>query len=669
MQSSMTPISTPSPEAMYKKYTDLSTLHDPRVDAVLKRAAMGGDPNYPQVYAIMAIQARTAAKGQAQQMQGAQGAQGPQASVAEKVIAKAEPEAGLSSLPISSDTFHAAGGGMVSFAGGGDMSGRGDMHDSQEHRRLVKKAAEAKAKAKAIAEWSASQTGYRFPSEYVSPAGDGISSPEMNAMIDEARRRQNPQAPEAFSPEQIQALGQTQGVDPNAEAVARTRSMYNVAPPVSEGATAPREVPPEMAAMMDRARAAQNPTRPTAFSPEQQQGIAGAYNRQGAPATSSTAPTAFSSAQQQAIADFYSKQGKQGGLDTLPTATTSAAPTPTVTTPNASDNKGFPPLSPEEKKRIRALSGPKEETAANASDNKGFPPLSPEEKKRIRALSGPKEETAATAPAKKDLGLGGLSKDNKQEVAPTYESMLADIQKSNPDKDIFSEFTNKIKQRMDADKDSDDKFKYGLLPILVGAEMMAGTSQFAMVNIGNALKTGAAAQIQEIQRKDKLSREDNRDLTDLRKFQATMDKGDRDTAFKMFDNHLGRLSEEKRAKLVSDTAILVGQGHDATQRAIFSIDRPENAAQKTAADYLTSREGIRDAQLAALPPIPGDEKRNAQIAAAIERRREARERSRAPSTAPSTAPSKNTYSDKDIAYTAKMRNMTEAEVRRQLGIQ
>lgn len=233
MQSSMTPISTPSPESMFKKYTDPSTIHDPRVDAVLKRAALGGDPNYPQIYAIMAIQARTAAKGQAQQMQQAQGAQGPQPTVAENVIAQAEPEAGLSSLPISSDTFHAAGGGMVSFAGGGDMSGRGDMHDSKEHKRLVKKAAEAKARA--LAEWGASQTGYNFPSEYVSPAGDGISSPEMNAMIDDASRRQNPTAPDAFSPEQMQALGQSQGVDPNAEAVARTRSMYNVAPPVSEG--------------------------------------------------------------------------------------------------------------------------------------------------------------------------------------------------------------------------------------------------------------------------------------------------------------------------------------------------------------------------------------------------------------------------------------------------
>ena len=128
MQSSMTPISTPSPEAMYKKYTDLSTLHDPRVDAVLKRAAMGGDPNYPQVYAIMAIQARTAAKGQAQQMQQAQGAQGPQPTVAENVIAKAEPveqrlTQGMGSLPVDESTFHAAGGGMVSFADRGLVEG------------------------------------------------------------------------------------------------------------------------------------------------------------------------------------------------------------------------------------------------------------------------------------------------------------------------------------------------------------------------------------------------------------------------------------------------------------------------------------------------------------------------------------------------------------------
>lgn len=117
MYSSMTPISTPSPEAMFKKYTDPSTMHDPRVDEVLKRAALGGDPNYPQIYAIMAIQARTAAKGQSKQ---AQGPQGPQPTVAQNVMAQAAPqpmEQGVASLPVDPNTFHAAGGGMVSFSG------------------------------------------------------------------------------------------------------------------------------------------------------------------------------------------------------------------------------------------------------------------------------------------------------------------------------------------------------------------------------------------------------------------------------------------------------------------------------------------------------------------------------------------------------------------------
>ena len=122
MYSPMTPISTPSPESMFKKYTDPSTIHDPRVDEVLKRAALGGDPNYPQIYAIMAIQARTAAKAQANTPQGPQG---PQPTVAQNVIAQAAPpmEQGVASLPVDPNTFHAAGGGMVSFADRGLVEG------------------------------------------------------------------------------------------------------------------------------------------------------------------------------------------------------------------------------------------------------------------------------------------------------------------------------------------------------------------------------------------------------------------------------------------------------------------------------------------------------------------------------------------------------------------
>lgn len=125
MYSPMTPISTPSPESMFKKYTDPSTIHDPRVDEVLKRAALGGDPNYPQIYAIMAIQARTAAKAQANTPQGPQG---PQPTVAQNVIAKAAPveqrlTQGMGSLPVDESTFHAAGGGMVSFADRGLVEG------------------------------------------------------------------------------------------------------------------------------------------------------------------------------------------------------------------------------------------------------------------------------------------------------------------------------------------------------------------------------------------------------------------------------------------------------------------------------------------------------------------------------------------------------------------
>jgi hypothetical protein len=66
-----------------------------------------------------------------------------------------------------------------------------------------------------------------------------------------------------------------------------------------------------------------------------------------------------------------------------------------------------------------------------------------------------------------------------------------------------------------------------------------------------------------------------------------------------------------------------------------------------------------------MPLEKGNAMKNAQVTAAIGRQQEARERSRAPSTAPSKA----NYSAADIAYTAKIRGITEAQVRQQLGIQ
>ena len=633
--SNMTPISTPSPEEMYKRYTSIDTLNDPRIDEVLKHAMTGGNPNFPGIYATMALDARNNNRAQAkfQQAQQQTQQQGRQPTIAENIINRAPVEQrltqGMGSLPVDESTFHAAGGGMVAFS-------RGDIvEESKEQKHLKDKAAKAKRDAGI----------YR----------DGISSQEMRDMEERARAEQNYEAPRPFT-------------------TAEQRAITGYKPPVSPAGDGISS--PEMNAMIDDASRRQNPTPP---APVSQEGIEGfmSYGQQQNEAANRARFDSPIPAHQSTDPRWKGINEARAGLDTL------NAPTPTPTPVTGQDRviggkqhyldslkNAIKPVRPGMEGIEQARAGLDALNAPTPSGKK--PAITMDEYNRLAAEGLENRKPAKktdTPPAKKDLGLGGLSKDNKQEVAPTYESMLAGIQKSNPDRDISSEFANKIKQRMDADKDSDHKFKWGLLPLIVGAEMMSGESQFAAVNIGNALKTGAAAQIQEIQRKEKMSREDNRDLMDLRKFQATMDKGDRDTAYRMYDNYLGRLSEEKRAKLVSDTAILVGQGHDATQRAIFSIDRPENAAQKTAADYLTSTQGIRDDQIAALPQRPGETTHNAQVMAAAGRLQAARERSRAPSTAPSTAPSKNTYSDKDIAFTAKTRGMTEAEVRRQLGIQ
>jgi hypothetical protein len=465
-------------------------MHDPRVDEVLKRAALGGDPNYPQIYAIMAIQARTAAKGQSKQ---AQGPQGPQPTVAQNVMAQAAPqpmEQGVASLPVDPNTFHAAGGGMVSFAGGGDMSGRGDMHDSKEHKRLVKKAAEAKAKA--IAEWGAGQTGYNFPSEYVSPAGDGISSPEMNAMIDDASRRQNPTAPDAFSPEQMQALGQSQaeqqGVDPNAEAVARTRSMYNTAPPVSEGIV---DLP---AAGRGRVIGGAEHYR-NAVGPDK------------APATS---PTAFSPAQQQALMDY----GR--GLNTQ----TEGGKATSAKAPDASTSGKKPAITMDEYNRL----------AAEGLENRKKP--APENKKDIKKdiKKGADNGIAALKP-----NVTQAEKDIAAETAARYHKMVGE------DPDAVDR-----KARMEALGLSNAEAKRQapwMALANAGFGMMAGPSQYAMQNIGAGAQQGLASLTEQ-----------QKDMVRAQERHAAMQDaiGERDYARRAKGAELGMTAEAASKKATQD---------------------------------------------------------------------------------------------------------------------
>ena len=127
--SNMTPISTPSPEEMYKRYTSIDTLNDPRIDEVLKHAMTGGNPNFPGIYATMALDARNNNRAQAkfQQAQQQTQQQGRQPTVVDHIIAQAPVEQrltqGMGSLPVDESTFHAAGGGMVSFADEGLVEG------------------------------------------------------------------------------------------------------------------------------------------------------------------------------------------------------------------------------------------------------------------------------------------------------------------------------------------------------------------------------------------------------------------------------------------------------------------------------------------------------------------------------------------------------------------
>jgi hypothetical protein len=219
--------------------------------------------------------------------------------------------------------------------------------------------------------------------------------------------------------------------------------MYNVAPPASEGIV---DLP---AAGRGRVIGGAEHYR-NAVGPD----------KAPAPATS---PTAFSPAQQQALMDY----GR--GLNTQ----TEGGKATSAKAPDAS------------------TSGKKPD---EGSDNKGFPAMTPKEKKRIRALSGSdlKKDTKKDIKKGADKGITALKtnvpqaeKDIAAETAARYHKMVGE------DPDAVDR-----KARMEALglSNAEAKRKAPWMALAnAGFGMMAGPSQFAMQNIGAGAQQGLAS--------------------------------------------------------------------------------------------------------------------------------------------------------------------------------
>jgi hypothetical protein len=92
-----------------------------------------------------------------------------------------------------------------------------------------------------------------------------------------------------------------------------------------------------------------------------------------------------------------------------------------------------------------------------------------------------------------------------------------------------------------------------------GAEMMAGKSPFALVNIGEALSKGFSAYAQQIGEHKKATKEDIKDLAAIKRAEAALDQGEYKISADIMNNQL----TNKRALEVAEMQV---EGHLAAAR-------------------------------------------------------------------------------------------------------
>jgi hypothetical protein len=172
------------------------------------------------------------------------------------------------------------------------------------------------------------------------------------------------------------------------------------------------------------------------------------------------------------------------------------------------------------------------------SDNKGFPAMSPEEKKRIRALSGPKKDDKKGA----DKGITALKtnvpqaeKDIAAETAARYHKMVGE------DPDAVDR-----KARMEALglSNAEEKRKAPWMALAnAGFGMMAGPSQYAMQNIGAGAQQGLASLTEQ-----------QKDMVRAQERHAAMQDaiGERDYARRAKGAELGMTAEAASKKATQD---------------------------------------------------------------------------------------------------------------------
>jgi hypothetical protein len=189
------------------------------------------------------------------------------------------------------------------------------------------------------------------------------------------------------------------------------------------------------------------------------------------------------------------------------------------------------------------------------------------------APTAAKPTTPATAPTTPGAPVAGPGAMQPAAKADDFASYLSRIEGAMPGGQALQGLEKEVQESREARKA--EKAQAGWMSLaMAGLNVAAGTSPFALVNLGKGLSEGLKNYADELKDQKKLDREDRKLLADIEKARRDEKRGNVTAAMGSYERALDRLSAEDRARIAAETSERVARiGAESRDQLGFLRDR------------------------------------------------------------------------------------------------
>jgi len=189
------------------------------------------------------------------------------------------------------------------------------------------------------------------------------------------------------------------------------------------------------------------------------------------------------------------------------------------------------------------------------------------------APTAAKPTTPATTPAAPGAPVAGPGAMQPAAKADDFASYLSRIEGAMPGGQALQGLEKEVQESREARKA--EKAQAGWMSLaMAGLNVAAGTSPFALVNLGKGLSEGLKNYADELKDQKKLDREDRKLLADIEKARRDEKRGNVTAAMGSYERALDRLSAEDRARIAAETSERVARiGAESRDQLGFLRDR------------------------------------------------------------------------------------------------